>query len=161
MIAQLSVDVQIASASASVPPDQDIESWIGAVLRQLDFDDTVEVSVRVVDKEESRALNRDFREQDKPTNVLSFPADGGGYMPEDIPRPLGDIVICAPVVEREADEQGKDVSHHWTHLVVHGTLHLLGFDHETDAEAAEMEQIEREILAARGIADPYATVPGH
>ena len=160
MDAQLSVDVQVASVSAKVPPERDIESWVGAVLRQLDFSDTVEVSVRVVDNEESRTLNRNFRERDKPTNVLSFPADGGNYIPEDIPRPLGDIVICAPVVEREADEQGKDVSHHWAHLVVHGTLHLLGFDHETDPQAAEMEAIEREILAARGIADPYAGPPG-
>lgn len=159
MVAQLSVDVQIASASASVPPGQDIESWIGAVLQQLDFNDKVEVSVRVVDDDESRALNRDFRDKDKPTNVLSFPADGGDYLPEDIARPLGDIVICAPVVEREAGEQGKDVNHHWTHLVVHGTLHLLGFDHETDTQAAEMEAIEREILAARGIPDPYAEAP--
>ena len=160
MVAQLSVDVQVASASANVPPDEDIESWVGAVLEQLDFNDTVEVAIRVVDNEESRALNRGYREQDKPTNVLSFPADGGNYIPEDIPRPLGDIVICAPVVEREADEQGKDVNHHWTHLVVHGTLHLLGFDHESDAQAAEMEAIEREILATRGIADPYAAPPG-
>ena len=159
MAAQHSVDVQVASASAQVPPEQDIESWVGAVLEQLDYSDTVEVAVRVVDDEESRALNKDFREQDKPTNVLSFPVDGGDYIPEDIPRPLGDIVICAPVVEREAGEQGKVVTHHWTHLVVHGTLHLLGFEHETDAQAAEMEAIEREILAARGIADPYAVLP--
>ena len=159
MVFELSVDVQVASVSANVPPEQDIEAWIGAVLLQLDFNDTVEVSVRVVDNEESRALNRDFRDQDKSTNVLSFPADGGNYIPENIPRPLGDIVICAPVVEREAEEQGKDVNDHWTHLVVHGTLHLLGFDHECDPQAAEMEAIEREILAARGIADPYAEPP--
>jgi len=155
MAAQLSVDIQVASSSRCVPEDGDVESWIAAVVDQLDFGDNVEVSVRIVDEDESRDLNRIWREKDQPTNVLSFPSGIGDYAPGDQPRPLGDIVICAPVVEQEAVQQGKDENDHWAHLVVHGTLHLLGFDHETDVEAAEMEAIEREILASLGVADPY------
>ena len=96
----------------------------------------------------------DYRGKDRETNVLSFPAGDDG-LPPDVARPLGDLVICAPVVLREAGEQGKSVADHWGHLLVHGSLHLLGFDHETDAEASAMEGLEREILAARGVADPY------
>jgi len=111
------------------------------------------VSVRIVDAEEGRALNARWRERDRPTNVLSFPAD----LPPELELPLlGDLVLCAPVVLREAAEQGKRVEDHWAHLVIHGVLHLLGMDHQDDAEAEEMEQREREILAALGIDDPYA-----
>lgn len=156
MPAQLSVDLQVASSARQVPTDENLRSWVAAVLDQLDFDDIVEISVRIVDEEESRDLNRTWREKDGPTNVLSFPSGLGDYAPDDEPRPLGDIVICAPVVAQEAALQGKDEIDHWAHLVVHGTLHLMGFDHETDAEAMEMETIEREILAAQGVADPYA-----
>ena len=156
MTTQLSVEIQVASSSRRVPADEIIESWVAAVLDQLDFADNVEISVRIVDEAESRDLNRNWREKDKPTNVLSFPSGFGDYAPGDEPRPLGDIVICAPVVEREAALQGKDEGDHWAHLVVHGTLHLLGFDHETDAEASAMEAIEREILASQGVGDPYA-----
>mgnify|MGYP001812538820 FL=1 len=152
-----SVDVQFASSSSNVPADNTVGSWVASVLEQLDFTDTVEVSVRIVDEDESRTLNREYRDQDKPTNVLSFPSGIGGYMPGDEPTPLGDIVICAPVVALEAAAQGKALDDHWAHLVVHGTLHLLGFDHESDAEAMEMEGLEREILAARGISDPYSS----
>ncbi|MDH3439579.1 MAG: rRNA maturation RNase YbeY [Gammaproteobacteria bacterium] len=155
MTAQLSVDVQVASSSRSVPPDENVQCWVAAVLNQLDYNDNVEISVRIVDEDESRGLNKAYREKDKPTNVLSFPSGIGDYAPDDEPRPLGDIVICAPVVEHEAALQGKDASDHWAHLVVHGTLHLIGFNHETDAEACAMEAIEREILAAQGVADPY------
>jgi probable rRNA maturation factor len=149
------VDVQVASSSRSVPADDVVGSWVTTVLEELDFNDNVEVSVRVVDEDESRHLNKTFRGKDKPTNVLSFPSGIGDYLPGDEQRPLGDIVICAPVVEQEAAAQGKSLDDHWAHLVVHGTLHLLGFDHETDADAMEMESVEREILASRGIPDPY------
>ena len=156
MPADLSVDVQVASSAGGVPTDADIRAWATDVLDQLDYQDTVEMSVRIVDEDESRVLNRDYRGKDRPTNVLSFPAGDDHYLPEETPRPLGDVVLCAPVVEREASEQGKENADHWAHLIVHGTLHLLGFDHETDAQAAEMETVEREILAARGVPDPYA-----
>lgn len=102
-----------------------------------------------------RSLNCAFRGKDKPTNVLSFPAGDVAGLPADAPLPLGDIVICAGVVGAEAAAQGKTEDDHWAHMLVHGTLHLLGFDHETDAEAADMEALETRILGEHGIADPY------
>jgi probable rRNA maturation factor len=102
-----------------------------------------------------RALNRDYRDKDKPTNVLSFPAGQVTGLPEAEPMPIGDIVVCADVVSNEAAEQGKAPPDHWAHMLVHGTLHLLGFDHEADAEAAAMETLESRILAEQGVADPY------
>ena len=109
-----------------------------------------ELGIRVVGTRESRALNARWRGRDKPTNVLSFPAaaDLRG-------RQIGDLIVCAPVVAREAREQGKSVAEHWAHMVVHGTLHLLGFDHERAAAARRMEGRERALLARLGIADPY------
>lgn len=107
--------------------------------------------LRLVDAEESRALNHRFRGRDKATNVLSFPAPSP--LP-DLPQ-LGDIVLCAPVIAREACEQGKMARAHWAHMVVHGVLHLRGHDHQDDAEAATMEALERRILAKLGFADPY------
>jgi probable rRNA maturation factor len=101
-----------------------------------------------------RTLNRDFRHQDKPTNVLSFPADARATLPGH-PRFLGDIVLARQTVAREADSQGKRFADHLTHLVVHGTLHLLGYDHEIDAQARRMETLEVRILAGLGVADPY------
>jgi len=109
-----------------------------------------ELGIRVVGARESRALNARWRGRDKPTNVLSFPAAA-----ELRGRQIGDLIVCAPVVAREAREQGKPVAEHWAHMVVHGTLHLLGFDHERAAEARRMEGRERALLARLGIADPY------
>lgn len=158
MSAELSIDVQNASTVDSVPPEGEIRSWIRDVIEQLGVRLPVEVSVRIVDAEEGRALNSAYRGKDKATNVLSFPAgDGAGaVLPPDVARSLGDIVICAPVVDREAEEQGKNVADHWAHLLVHGALHLLGYDHEKDEDAREMETLETRILAARGLGDPYA-----
>jgi probable rRNA maturation factor len=113
------------------------------------------VSVRVVDEDEMHTLNRNFRDQDKPTNVLSFPAGEIAGLPASEMPILGDIVVCAGVVTREAAEQGKAVADHWGHMIVHGTLHLLGHDHKSAAEAAAMEGLERDILAGLGITDPY------
>ena len=109
-----------------------------------------ELGIRVVGSRESRALNERWRGRPKPTNVLSFPAshEAGG-------RQIGDLVVCAPVVAREAREQGKPLASHWAHMIVHGTLHLLGFDHERAADAKRMEGRERALLARIGIADPY------
>lgn len=112
-----------------------------------------ELSVRIVDADEGRALNRDYRDKDYATNVLSFPAE----LPKGVPLPiLGDLVLCAPVIAREAEEQGKPLKHHYAHMLVHGVLHLLGHDHTDEAEAEAMEAIEREVLAGLGIPDPYA-----
>ena len=111
-----------------------------------------ELSLRIVDREEIRALNHRYRGRDRATNVLSFPAD----LPPDLPfRHLGDIVICAAVVADEAREQQVDSAAHWAHMVVHGVLHLLGHDHHHDAEAREMETLEAGLLAALGVPDPY------
>ena len=109
-----------------------------------------QLGIRVVDSRESRALNERWRGRAKPTNVLSFPAS-----PEHAGRQIGDLVICAPVVAREAREQGKSLASHWAHMIVHGTLHLLGFDHERAVDAKRMEGRERALLARIGIADPY------
>jgi probable rRNA maturation factor len=109
-----------------------------------------EVGIRVVGSRESRALNERWRGRDKPTNVLSFPA-----APELRGRQIGDIVVCAPVVAREAREQGKALAAHWAHMIVHGTLHLVGFDHLRRADAKRMEGRERALLARIGVADPY------
>ena len=110
-----------------------------------------ELGIRVVGAGESRALNARWRGRDAATNVLSFPA-----APELAGRQIGDIVVCAPVVAREAREQGKALAAHWAHMVVHGTLHLLGFDHERERDARKMEGRERALLARLGLGDPYA-----
>jgi len=104
-------------------------------------------------------LNCEFRGQDKPTNVLSFPAGEIDGLPEDTEMPLGDIVVCAAVVTDEAAQQGKKTGDHWAHMMVHGTLHLLGFDHENDADAEQMEGLEIQILTDHGIANPYGESP--
>ena len=117
----------------------------------------LEVSLVFTDDAEQRILNRDYRQRDRATNVLSFPnmADDTGA-PAGLPRLLGDVVLARETIAREAAEQGKSLADHSTHLVVHGTLHLLGYDHDEAAEAAAMEALEIAILAALGIADPYA-----
>lgn len=117
---------------------------------------TVEVAVALSGDEAVRALNLAYRGQDKATNVLSFPAPAGLGVGPGSPRFLGDVMLAAGVVLREAEEQAVTPAHHLQHLVVHGLLHLLGFDHETNAEAERMESLETRILARLGIADPYA-----
>ncbi|WP_235864865.1 rRNA maturation RNase YbeY [Pseudothauera lacus] len=132
---------------AQAPKKHRFRRWAQAALRR-----DAEVTIRLVGEAEGRALNRDYRGKDYATNVLTFVygEDGG-----DAPL-AGDLVLCVPVVVREAAAQGKDLEAHYAHLVVHGMLHLQGFDHEDEAEAAIMEALETEILAALGHADPYA-----
>jgi probable rRNA maturation factor len=130
---------------------------VSAVLRHLAIDAPLEVSVVFTDDAEQQALNRAWRGKDRPTNVLSFPnMDDDGPAVPGLPRLLGDVVLARETVAREAREQGKRTVDHTVHLLVHGTLHLLGYDHEGAAQAAEMEALERAILAGLGIADPYA-----
>ncbi|MDN3517355.1 rRNA maturation RNase YbeY [Aquisalimonas lutea] len=133
-----------------------MQQWVTAALSGHRQD--AEIVVRVVAPDEARALNRDYRGRDYATNVLSFPCE----IPEAFgpSGELGDLVICAEVVAREAQEQGKPLQDHWAHMVVHGTLHLLGYDHEEDGDAEVMEARERMILAGLGIADPYRDEAG-
>jgi probable rRNA maturation factor len=146
----LELEVQYAVDSSGVPGKEDFVSWARAALS--DIDQGVEMVVRIVDEPESRDLNSRYRGKDKPTNVLSFPFEAP---PEIDSSHLGDLVICAPVVRREAREQCKQELDHWAHMVVHGILHLRGFDHETDEEAQAMEALEKQILSRLGIQDPY------
>ena len=153
MIAQ--VNVQIAADVERIPVLDDIANWVSRAVEYAGHQARAEVSVRVVDRAEMQLLNDKFREQDKPTNVLSFPAGEIDGLPVDADIPLGDIVVCAAVVKDEAQRQGKTLADHWAHMVVHGTLHLLGFDHESDRDAARMERLEVQILGDHGIANPY------
>lgn len=114
-----------------------------------------EVSVLFTDDPSIASINSEWRGKDRPTNVLSFPVPEGIPVPDGEPRPLGDLVLASGVIRREAEEQGKTLHAHTAHLIVHGTLHLLGYDHEDDAEAEEMEALETEILKGLGISDPY------
>jgi probable rRNA maturation factor len=152
----MNVDVQVASATAGIPANDEIREWVERTVDAADPGRDADVSVRIVDEPEMRALNSDYRDQDKPTNVLAFPAGDAGFVPPGERPLLGDIVVCAGVVAREAEEQGKLPAHHWGHMLVHGTLHLLGHDHASDVEAEAMEALERHILESLGIADPYA-----
>jgi len=148
----LELDIQNA-CSRAIPEEEDFARWIEAA---LDGErDDAEVSLRIVDADEITALNHQYRGKNYATNVLSFPAD----LPEELELPLlGDIVVCAEVVEREALEQHKPSAAHWAHMVVHGTLHLLGYDHIDDDEADAMEGREIEILERLNFSNPYQSV---
>lgn len=148
----VNLEVQRVSRSQNLPDDTQISHWCELALRQRQ--QPSELCIRIVDEAEGRELNLQWRGKDYATNVLSFAADiPDGIL--DIPL-LGDLVICAPVVEREASEQHKPLPAHWAHMVIHGCLHLLGYDHLEDAEAEEMENLERQLLAECGYDDPYA-----
>lgn len=155
----VSVDVQIACADTDIPDEHEIQRCVQLAVRdgRESSQRDAEVVVRIVDTDEIRNLNDRYRHKDNPTNVLSFPAAGLEGLPADEMLALGDIVVCASVVSAEAAEQGKAVADHWAHMLVHGTLHLLGLDHESDLMAAEMEGLEIRILAKLGITDPYET----
>ena len=152
------IDLQLATQAAdSCPSQQELEGWVKLAL----LDSTpgeCEVTLRLVDEEESQMLNLTYRGKDKPTNVLSFPFDD----PIDLAAAgelslLGDLVICVPLVVQEAEQQHKPLPHHWAHLVIHGLLHLQGMDHIQDQEAETMEALETQLLAKLGIPDPYVS----
>lgn len=152
----INLDFQAEFEADNLPDFDQLNLWAQAALK--DLKEHADLSVVIVGPEESQALNLEFRAKDKPTNVLSFPFE----MPEeliglddDMANLLGDLIICAPVVEREAKEQNKPLEHHWAHMVVHGCLHLLGYDHIKDDEADIMENLERTILQRLDIPDPY------
>ena len=145
------IEVDDASEAAGVPSAVDLRRWALAALAGRHREG--ELVIRIVGEAEGSALNGAYRHKPGPTNVLSFPAE----IPAGVPLAvLGDLVICAPVVQREAREQGKAADAHWAHMVVHGCLHLSGFDHVTEAQAAEMEPLESAVLAGLGFSDPYA-----
>lgn len=148
---QVILDLQIACAdSQGLPDEATFQRWLEGVLPQ--FQEEAEVTIRLVDEAESNQLNLTYRGKDNPTNVLSFPFEA----PPGIELPLlGDLIICRQVVEQEAIEQQKTLEAHWAHMVVHGSLHLLGYDHIEDDEAEEMESLETEIMQDMGYPDPY------
>ena len=146
----VALEVQRASRSKRLPADSVLEVYAGTAIEGRC--DNAALLVRIVDEAESQALNKQYRGIDKPTNVLSFPFEAPPQVPSDH---IGDLVICAPVVEREAVEQGKSLEAHWAHMVVHGVLHLLGYDHATDEEAETMEWLEIAILGGLGFPNPY------
>ena len=148
---QCDVGVSYGLPRKGVPAPVSFKRWAEAACRGRIK--RADIAIRVVDEPEGRRLNHHYRGKDYATNVLSFPAE----LPEGVTLPLlGDLVICAPVVVREADEQGKPLNAHYAHLTVHGVLHLLGLDHEDEREAEAMEAIERAVLAELGHADPYS-----
>ncbi len=149
------VDIRRDDPRVAAPDDDFIRSWVTHAVTASGGEAAAEVSVRIVDADEMRVLNREYRQQDKPTNVLSFPAGPVTGLPPAEPVPIGDIVVCADVVRDEAAAENKPLQDRWAHMLVHGTLHLLGFDHEADEEAAAMEALETRILEAQGLADPY------
>ncbi len=147
----IELDLQLAVEDENgLPSFEDVQRWLSNTVEK--FQTQAEVTVRIVDEEESHQLNHEYRGKDKPTNVLSFPFEAPQGIEIDL---LGDLIICRQVVEREAKEQGKPLMAHWAHMVVHGSLHLLGYDHIEDDEAEEMESLETEIMQSMGFEDPY------
>ncbi|MBD1389755.1 rRNA maturation RNase YbeY [Neiella sp. HB171785] len=151
----IELDLQLATQHSGVPNQAMFETWLATALVAVQPNAPTspqEITIRVVDSDESQQLNSTYRGKEKPTNVLSFPFEA----PPGIVLPLlGDLVICAEVVAIEAQQQQKPLEHHWAHMVIHGLLHLLGYDHIQDDEAEVMEQKERDILAQLSIPDPY------
>jgi probable rRNA maturation factor len=147
------VHVSYGVARKGVPSPLSFRRWVDAALAGAKRRKPAELAIRIVGTREGRTLNREYRDKDYATNVLSFPAE----LPPGVNLPLiGDLAICAPVVARETIEQGKAARDHWAHMTVHGVLHLLGYDHIDDGEAEIMEALEKRILAKLGIDDPYA-----
>jgi len=147
------LDVQYAVVVTDLPSVDQLQLWVDHALNFInEVQDSPELTLRIVDETEGRELNHQWRNRDYATNVLSFPFDCPPEVPLNL---LGDIVICAPVVAREAQEQHKLLQAHWAHLVIHGVLHLLGYDHLTDDEAQEMEALEIAILQQLNYSNPY------
>ena len=150
----IELDYQNACSIGKIPSEQQCIDWLEQFLTE--FQEASELTVRIVDEEESQALNLEYRGKNYPTNVLSFPFEVPPHITEEMEFPLlGDLVICAQVVNREALEQNKTFEAHWAHMLLHGCLHLLGYDHIEDIEAEQMEAIEIEILQKIGFPNPY------
>ncbi len=146
----ITLDLQLACEKTNLPSKAEFTTWLNTALAS--YNKPFEVTIRVVDADESQALNLQYRNKDNPTNVLSFPFE----VPEGVELDLlGDLVICAEVVEQEAKQQNKPLINHWAHMVIHGCLHLLGYDHISEDDANEMEALEIKLLAKLEISDPY------
>jgi len=158
MTAIATIDLQEASEHQNCPTLSQLSLWVDAALKKTlsmgagKAPQECELTIRIVDEPESQSLNSQYRGKDKPTNVLSFPFEAPAQIELDL---LGDLVICAPIVAKEAKEQEKSELSHWAHMVVHGTLHLQGYDHIDDQDADEMESLEVDILNTLGFSDPY------
>lgn len=168
----LNIDIQVENVEDTLPEENEFKNWIASTLDQVRLqrhsekgrtkkllkEQTVELTLRIVNEEEGSSLNQTYRGKIGPTNVLSFPFEAPEGLPDDLQIPLlGDIVLCAPLVKKQALEQNKAEKNHWAHLTIHGILHLLGYDHCNDEEAAIMENLEINILSKLGISDPYVT----
>jgi len=147
------LDIQLVSQLASIPSKEKFQAWIDAVLQSAEEDS--EIVIRVIDEPEMIQFNEQYRHKSGSTNILSFPFDAPEGVGSDL---LGDLLVCAPVVEREAMQQNKQIEHHWAHMIVHGTLHLLGYDHADDKDAEEMEASEIKILKTIKINNPYEEI---
>ncbi len=160
MSAAPKVAVQVATADGEVPPDAEWSAWVAAALAAagVDAGSAGCITLRLVGRQESRHLNETYRHRPGPTNVLAFPG-AGDPMPADAERELGDLVICLPVVQDEAEAQGKSPRAHLAHLVVHGTLHLAGFEHDEELAARRMEAMETRVLQDLGFPAPYESAP--
>jgi probable rRNA maturation factor len=152
-MATITLDIQFACENSNLPSTAQMQLWAEAAL--LSYNKDFELTLRLVDISESQQLNHQYRGKDKPTNVLSFPFEVPDGIELDL---LGDLVICADVVESEAITQNKTVNAHWAHMIIHGCLHLLGYDHISEDEAIEMETIEINLLAPLGIENPYIEI---
>ncbi len=152
----LELDVQrvmnVQDIPQDIPENDQFESWTKIALIAGGRDVDSQLAIRIVDEEEGQKLNEQWRHKQGPTNVLSFSMSGLDLI---APELLGDIVICAPIIKKEAQEQSKSLQSHWAHMVIHGVLHLLGYDHTIDSEAEKMEMLEMKIMAQLGYSDPY------
>jgi probable rRNA maturation factor len=147
------IDLQIASEHPRCPNHSQLKLWVESALQDSNTKyEEQEITIRIVDEEESHTLNMQYRSKEKPTNVLSFPFEAPAQIDLNL---LGDLVICAPIVSKEAQEQSKTEISHWAHMVVHGTLHLQGYDHIENDEAEAMEALEIEVLKTLGFPNPY------
>jgi len=158
----VALEIQRATVSATIPVDEQFQLWVELVTGHQEMrprSDQYTLAIRIVDEQEGRRFNFQYRGKDYSTNVLSFPTDLPDGLPAEITRSqLGDLLMCAPVVAREAREQGKPEVDHWAHITIHGVLHLLGYVHERNVDAVFMEALETELLASLGIPGPYPEI---